>query len=114
MLGFNFKEIEIIANIARYHRKSHPKLKHENFVKLDQQSQALVRKLSGILRIADALDRSHKSLVNDIEINFNQNVFEISLKSVNSDPSLELWGVNVRKGLFEESFGCEVKIKNVS
>lgn len=114
MLGFNFKEIEIIANIARYHRKSHPKLKHENFVKLDQQSQALVRKLSGILRIADALDRSHKSLVNDIEININQNVFEISLKSVNSDPSLELWGVNVRKGLFEESFGCEVKIKNVS
>jgi len=111
MLGFNYKETEIIANIARYHRKSHPKLKHENFLKLDHQSQELVKKLSGILRIADALDRSHKSLVNDIEINLNQNIFEINLKSVNSDPSLELWGVNVRKGLFEESFGYEVKVK---
>ncbi|MBK6771527.1 MAG: Ppx/GppA family phosphatase [Ignavibacteria bacterium] len=111
MLGFNYKETEIIANIARYHRKSHPKLKHENFLKLDHQSQELVKKLSGILRIADALDRSHKSLVNDLEININQNIFEINLKSVNSDPSLELWGVNVRKGLFEESFGYEVKVK---
>lgn len=111
MLGFNDKEIEIIANTARYHRKSHPKIKHENFNKLDSQSKILVKRLSGILRIADALDRSHKSIVNEIDINLKDKVFEITLKSCNADPSLELWGVNVRKGLFEESFGYKVKIK---
>jgi exopolyphosphatase/guanosine-5'-triphosphate,3'-diphosphate pyrophosphatase len=112
MLGFNDKEIEIIANIARYHRKSHPKLKHDNFSKLDQKNQNLVRKLSGVLRIADALDRSHKSIVNDIDISLKNNLFELNLKSCNADPSLEIWGVNVRKGLFEESFGYEVVVKN--
>lgn len=111
MLGFNYKETEIIANIARYHRKSHPKLKHENFCKLDPQNQALVKKLSGILRIADALDRSHKSVVNDFDINIDQKILEIVIRSVSSDPSLEIWGVNVRKSLFEESFGYEVKIR---
>ncbi|MEZ4691727.1 MAG: HD domain-containing protein [Ignavibacteria bacterium] len=46
MLGFNDKEIELIANIARYHRKSHPKAKHENFNKLDDQSKDLIKKLA--------------------------------------------------------------------
>ena len=111
MLGYNDKEIEIIANTARYHRKSHPKIKHENFNKLDLESKILVKRLSGILRIADALDRSHKSIVNETEINVNDKVFEITLKSCNADPSLEIWGVNVRKILFEESFGYKVKRK---
>lgn len=111
MLGFNDKEIEIIANIARYHRKSHPKIKHENFNKLDESSKDLVKKLAGILRIADALDRSHKAVVNDIDIGIKDKVLEINLKSCTGDPSLEIWGANIRKGLFEESFGYEVRIK---
>lgn len=112
MLGFNDKEIEIIANVARYHRKSHPKIKHENFNKLDEQSKDIVKKLAGILRIADALDRSHNSIVNDLEINMNGKALELILTSCNGEPSLEIWGTNIRKGLFEESFGYEVSIKN--
>ncbi len=111
MLGFNDKEIEIIANVARYHRKSHPKLKHENFNKLDNQGKELVRRLAGVLRIADALDRSHKAVVNDIDISIKDKVLEINLKSCNGSPSLEIWGANIRKGLFEDSFGYEVRIK---
>lgn len=111
MLGFNDKEIEIIANIARYHRKSHPKIKHENFSKLDELSKELVKKLAGILRIADALDRSHKGIVNDLDIGIKDKILEINLKSCSGDPSLEIWGANIRKGLFEESFGYEVKLK---
>ena len=112
MLGFNDKEIEIIANVARYHRKSHPKPKHEGFAKLDAQSKELVKKLSGILRIADALDRSHKSIVDDLEINLNDKTLAINLTSCKSDPVLEMWGANIRKGLFEESFGYDVKLKH--
>ncbi len=111
MLGFNDKEIEIIANIARYHRKSHPKLKHEGYNKLDSEGKELVNKLAGILRIADALDRSHKSVVNDLDISIKDKTLEIKLKSCSGDPSLEIWGANIRKGLFEQSFGYEVKIK---
>jgi exopolyphosphatase/guanosine-5'-triphosphate,3'-diphosphate pyrophosphatase len=112
LLGFNDKEIEIIANVARYHRKSHPKSKHEAFGKLDFASRELVRRLAGILRIADALDRSHKSIVKNIELSQINNTLKISLVECSGDPSLELWGTNMRKALFEESFGLSVEIEN--
>ena len=112
MLGFNDREIEIIANVARYHRKSHPKTKHEGFGKLDMQSRELVRRLSGILRLADALDRSHKSIVKSIELTQADNTLNIRLTECDSEPSLEIWGANLRKGLFEESFGLKVEIGN--
>ncbi len=113
LLGFNDKEIEIIANTARYHRKSHPKSKHESFGKLDPDSRELVRKLSGILRIADALDRSHKSIVKAIELAQHGEVLKIKLTEYTSDPSLEIWGANMRKALFEESFGIAVDVEKV-
>ncbi len=112
LLGFNDREIEIIANVARYHRKSHPKLKHEGFNKLDSPSRDLVSKLSGILRLADALDRSHKSVVKSIELMQAGNTLKIKLVEYTTEPSLEIWGANLRKGLFEESFGLKVEIEN--
>lgn len=111
MLGFNEKEIEIIANIARYHRKSHPKSKHDNYNSLDPAGKSIVKKLSGILRIGDALDRSHKNVVRELGFEISEGNFIIKLKSVNSDPYLEIWGVSVRKALFEESFNLNLVVK---
>lgn len=111
LLGFNENEIELIANVARYHRKSNPKMKHENFSKLDAEMQDRVRKLSGILRLADTLDRSHKSLVNNIAIKIEDKTLVITIGTKNNvEPSLEIWGVNLRKELFEISFGLTVKL----
>ncbi len=111
LLGFNDREIEIIANIARYHRKSHPKAKHEGFSRLDMQSRELVLKLSGILRVADALDRGHKQVVKDIELTQAGDKLIISISECSGEPSLEIWGTNMRKSLFEESFGLAIEVK---
>lgn len=111
LLGFNENEIELIANVARYHRKSSPKLKHENFVKLSPDVQDKVKKLAGILRLADTLDRSHKSVVSNLAIRLEDKTLVISIWTKNNvEPSLEIWGVNLRKDLFETSFGLSVKI----
>lgn len=113
LLGFNDREIEIIANVARYHRKSHPKIKHEGFAKLNQEDKEIVKKLSGILRLADAMDRSHSSAVKDIEFEKSGNDIKIKMHLKNNfDPSLEVWGVGIRKGLFEESFGVNVVVQS--
>jgi exopolyphosphatase/guanosine-5'-triphosphate,3'-diphosphate pyrophosphatase len=112
LLGFNDEEIELIANIARYHRKSHPKLKHESFNKLSGKNKDKVRKLAGILRIADGLDRGHNGVIEDIEISLNKDELVIKAKPTDgSDPTLEIWGANTRKELFEESFGYKVRIE---
>ena len=72
-------------------------MKHENFNKLDVEMQEKIRKLSGILRIADSLDRSHKSLVNNLALKIEENNFIITIGTKNNiEPVLEIWGVNLR------------------
>ncbi len=110
LLGFNNEEIEIIANIARYHRKSHPKLKHDNFAKLSSINKDRVRKLSSILRIADGLDRSHRALIDDIKIERKNNTLNFYLISKSKELSLEIWGANMRKDLFEETYNLKLNI----
>ncbi len=109
LLGFNNDEIEMIANVARYHRKSHPKVKHVEFNKLSASNKRKVKMLSGILRIADGLDRGHNAVVNDIKISIKDSVYKIKVESkLSTDPILEVWGANTRKELFEESFGYTI------
>jgi exopolyphosphatase/guanosine-5'-triphosphate,3'-diphosphate pyrophosphatase len=52
-------EVSLVAEIARYHRKSPPQPKHQRFHKLAPSAQRKVMILGGILRQADALDRTH-------------------------------------------------------
>ena len=114
LLGFNDEETEIIANLARYHRKSHPKIKHEGYLKLNDDNKIRMKKLAGILRIADGLDRGHNSCVKDINFEYDNENFNINVSTHdNYDASLEIWGANIRKELFEEVFGRKVFIKKV-
>jgi exopolyphosphatase/guanosine-5'-triphosphate,3'-diphosphate pyrophosphatase len=56
MKSFNKLDLELVANVARYHRKAHPSQKHLGFSQLSPANQDVVRKLSSLLRVADALD----------------------------------------------------------
>ena len=114
LLGFNDEEIEIIANIARYHRKSHPKEKHNEFEKLNPGNKEKVKMLAGILRIADGLDRGHSANVQNIQLSISGKVYKIGVLAEDSkDVTLEIWGVNMRKELFEEVFGYTAEITQV-
>ena len=114
LLGFTENEKEIIANIARYHRKSHPKQKHEAFAKLNAIEQIIVKKLASILRIADGLDRTHASAVKNVKCIPNNGELNIILEKSganNGGLELEIWGAESKKTLFEETYGVKVKFK---
>lgn len=107
--GFTNDETELIANIARYHRKSHPKKKHENFQKLSAEKQNIIRILSGILRIAEGIDRRQLQVVRDIAINYNIKEINVEIfPATDLKPDIELWGANRRKLLLEEIFKREI------
>lgn len=111
LLGFNENEISIIANTARYHRKSHPKASHPEFNELPAYSQTVVKKLSAILRIADAFDRTHKRIVQSVECRVKSDEFEIHLDiKEGENPDIELWNLQRRKELFEEVFAKKISI----
>jgi exopolyphosphatase/guanosine-5'-triphosphate,3'-diphosphate pyrophosphatase len=65
--SFNKEDIDLIANVARYHRKAHPSPKHLGFSQLAPVSQDVVRKLSAILRVADALDYKHEQKIREVK-----------------------------------------------
>ena len=103
LTGFNETEIELIANIARYHRRAHPSKKHPEFAALTASQQQVVNKLSALLRIADAFDRSHRSLVSDITCHIDGTQVRMDLY-VREPLSLELWSFEQKSQLFTEVF----------
>lgn len=113
MPGFTNSESAIIANIARYHRKSHPKKKHDNFSPLQPDQQRIVRILAGILRIAEGIDRRQIQAVKSVKAQFNKNSINMSLyqNTANIYPDIELWGAMRRKTLLEETFSRIVNIQ---
>ncbi len=61
--SFSKLDLDLVANTARYHRKAHPSQKHLPFSQLSPGNQNVVRKLSAILRIADAFDYKREQRV---------------------------------------------------
>jgi exopolyphosphatase/guanosine-5'-triphosphate,3'-diphosphate pyrophosphatase len=109
LFGFTPPEREIIANLARYHRKAIPKKKHPNFAALNEQDQELVRKLAGILRLADGLDRRRNRQVEDVRCELKGDSFELCLRG-QGDLSVEVYGAKSKKDLFCSAFNCELVV----
>jgi exopolyphosphatase/guanosine-5'-triphosphate,3'-diphosphate pyrophosphatase len=109
LTGFTSHEIEIIAQVARYHRKSIPKLKHEEFARLSPKDQMIVKKLSGILRVAEGLDRTHSSVIRSLRFGRSGEALTLHLRSSNDTyPSLEIYTAETRKELFEQTLGVNL------
>lgn len=107
--GFQPHELELIANIARYHRGSKPKKKHANFRHLSRRDQQRVRRLAAILRLAGGFDRSHSQQVREVEVRIKPREVEMRLVA-DHHPEVDLWGARRRDELFEESFAIKLKL----
>ncbi|MDM9584457.1 Ppx/GppA phosphatase family protein [Nostoc sp. GT001] len=113
LLGYTETEIEIIANLARYHRKSPPKKKHENYQSLlTKQQRQIVSQLSAILRLAVALDRRQIGAIAQVQCEYYSQLNQVNLlifpTQLDDDCDLELWSLNYKKGVFEEEFGVKL------
>lgn len=109
MPGFTNDETEIIAAIARYHRKSHPKKKHAGFMALTPEEQQVVRVLASILRIAEGLDRRQQQLVQRVRVDVSGDGIDIFLTVISGLADIELWGAERRKDLLEETLHLPVR-----
>ncbi|WP_455278171.1 YfcE family phosphodiesterase [[Eubacterium] cellulosolvens] len=108
-LPFNTVERYVIGSIARYHRKKLPNKKHYNYASLSPTERQKVVVLSSILRVADALDYSHGSIVKNLRVSINPTSITIKCK-VNQNPVLEEQSLNKKKDLFEKTFSKDLII----
>ncbi len=89
--GFSALEREQLALIARYHRKARPKRRDVEFGALPPKRRRAVEVLSGIVRLADGLDRSHHQLVQGVRVTFDDTELRVTVETV-GDAELEIWG----------------------
>jgi exopolyphosphatase/guanosine-5'-triphosphate,3'-diphosphate pyrophosphatase len=105
LLGFDQKEISMMAYIARFHRKKPPKKKALETAELGKGTRASVKMLSLFLRLAESLDRSHAGLVHHVRFmkaDRNEALLEITAVE---DCQLEIWGVENEVENFSRVFG---------
>ncbi|HEY4309924.1 MAG TPA: Ppx/GppA phosphatase family protein [Pirellulales bacterium] len=110
LAGFPPQELELIANIARYHRGGKPKAKHANYDRLPAADQERVRRLAAILRIAGGLDRSHSRVVRDVEIKFSPRAITMNVIA-DELPEVDLWGARRRCDFFEWVFDIPLRVE---
>jgi exopolyphosphatase/guanosine-5'-triphosphate,3'-diphosphate pyrophosphatase len=109
VMGVTPGERAIIANVARYHRKSPPHLDHDNFRALSREDRGKVKAMAAILRLADALDREHRGKVTEATGRIESDTLLLEVAGA-PDRELEEWTVRAKAGLLKDAFGLDVRI----
>lgn len=108
LIEFTPAQVELIANVARYHRKSAPSLDHEPFARLTPAEREVVRRLAALLRIADGLDRPHLALVTELRCELAEHRVLIHVRA-QTEVGLHIEGASRKRALFEAVFGRPVE-----
>jgi exopolyphosphatase/guanosine-5'-triphosphate,3'-diphosphate pyrophosphatase len=108
--GFEPREVDIIALVARYHRRAEPKRRHEEFVPLSKKLRRVVKRLAAILRLAEALDRSHSQAISTIEFHDRDEDALLQVRTA-GDAELELWAAQRHRAPFEALIGKPLRIE---
>src|SRR4029079_16075823 len=107
---FHPDEIEVIALVARYHRRGMPKKTHDEYASLPATLRRVVRLLASILRIAESLDRSHGQMISALELRDRGKQLEMQLQT-QGDAELEVWATTRHLQVFERLVGKPVRIE---
>ena len=110
--GFEPAEIEVIALVARYHRRAAPKRGHDGFTDLSRQQRATVRTLAAILRLSESLDRSHAQTLTAVTLHDRGDDALLQLKAA-GDAELEVWSASRHAEPFERLIGKPLRVEAV-
>jgi exopolyphosphatase/guanosine-5'-triphosphate,3'-diphosphate pyrophosphatase len=110
IFGLDREQIEIVAQIARYHRRSPPKPSHVEYVSLAREARVVVNKLAAILRVADALSRGHLYQARDLR--FERQGDDLIIQVVGADNlTLERRAIDFKGDLFEDIYGMRIRLE---
>jgi len=102
--GLADRERELVARVARYHRRTPPELAHSGMAGLTAPEARTVRKLATLLRVANALDRGHHQPIRRLKATHGREVVTLHLTS-KQPVDLELWSAEREAAHFRRVFG---------
>ena len=110
--GFTDDEMLLIGHVVRYHRKAHPKKKHKQFKRLNDEQKQIVWVLAGLLRIAVGLDRTKNQQVKTLSCAISEAEVEIAV-SGEGDIEIELWAARGDRQVLEQALDRSVQLKSL-
>jgi len=113
VFGLSKTDLEIVANVARYHRSSGPQSDHPAYASLPRAARLAVNRLAAILRVADALDKGHAQRVQNPRIAVEGDELVIDVQGA-EDLALERMTLDKKGGLFEEVFGLRPVLREIA
>src|SRR5687767_3580370 len=108
--GFQPEEIEVIALVARYHRRGTPKQSHDEYAQLPAPLRRTVRMLASILRVAESLDRSHGQVITALDVDDRGEDLLVNI-STSADAELEVWAAGKHLRPFERLVRKPVRLE---
>jgi exopolyphosphatase/guanosine-5'-triphosphate,3'-diphosphate pyrophosphatase len=112
LLGFDPIEIEMIALAMRAHRKQLAQLDSPEWQALSTGKRRIARAMAAILRVADALDRSHRGIVKTVTVAYSPGRAQIEIASGREKADLELWTCEKRLDLLAKLLDRRVVLQN--
>ncbi len=109
VMGLSPEERRLVGCVARYHRRAPPSTKHAAFRRLSTEERRRVRKLAAILRVADGLDRGHRSKVHTLDVAIGRQEVVVRVGG-REDLSLELWTTQRKAALFDATFRRRLRV----
>ncbi len=110
LFGLGKEDMMMVALIARYHRRAQPSPEHEGYNLLSRENRIIVSKLAAILRVADALERSHSQRISSLRCRIERGVLLVEVPGVD-DLSLEQMALQQKGGMFESVYGMPVRLR---
>ena len=110
LFGLGARDIRLTALVARYHRRATPEASHELYSSLEREERVTVAKLAAILRVADALDRSHAQRVRNLQIEMSDGQLVLTAPNV-TDLTLEQLALQEKGQMFGQVYGLDVVLR---
>ncbi len=111
IFGLRKADKDIVANVARYHRRSQPKLTHPNYIALPRADRSIVSKLSALLRVAEGLDASHQQKCNTLTIERKGSQCNLWVPDDVGDLSLERQSLSRKADMLLDILGVSLSLR---
>ena len=114
LAGFTEGELELIALVARYHRKRRPVSSHPEYTALRKPDRRRVRILAGLLRVGIALDRTYRRAVERVHASVGEGAVVIDVEvAPGAAVDIELFTARRSADLLADALGRTVDFRVV-
>ncbi len=114
LLGYSEAEHLMVAAIARYHRRSLPKKRHESWqLVATRDNRRCVHQMALLLRLAAALDRRPEPVISALRIHAVKGSLDLEIvpERVNQNFSLEQWSLEGCAEVVKEAVGVNLRVR---